>query len=113
MRKKSFGVERVGRKNVRSDVDQDRSRSEAPAGANRLPGAADPTVRAASAGSKSLMKTSALATRQLLQAAPGVAPACGSGSKAPHRKPHTGLCRAPAEDRRTRRSGERRAGQRH
>jgi methyl-accepting chemotaxis protein len=87
MRKKSFGVERVGRKNVRSDVDQDRSRFEAPAGANRLPGAADPTVRAASAGSKSLMKTSALATRGTPSGRSGSGPLPAAAvPKAPHRK---------------------------
>src|SRR5512144_515284 len=74
MRKKSYGVEGAGAKGARSDVERDRPRARAESGPGALAGTPDAAMHVASRGGRSLMKTSALATRGMAQSRVGVVP---------------------------------------
>ena len=74
MRKKSYGAEGGGAKGARSDVERDRPRARAGSGPGALAGTSDAAMHVASRGGKSLMKTSALATRGMAQSRVGAVP---------------------------------------
>jgi methyl-accepting chemotaxis protein len=74
MRKKSYGVEGGGAKGARSDVERDRPRARAESGPGALAGTSDAAMHVASRGGRSLMKTSALATRGMAPSRVGAVP---------------------------------------
>jgi methyl-accepting chemotaxis protein len=74
MRKKSYGVEGGGAKGARSDVERDRPRARAESGPGALAGTSDAAMHVVSRGGRSLMKTSALATRGMAPSRLGAVP---------------------------------------